>query len=429
MADNLYDNKGNVLNVGGSVNIQRQLISGVPIAKINGVQLFAPQGGGSATITSESYRNISFDSEYYAYYRGRANNAYGEGTGWYERLHLLHISDVHCGNTQLGEAVRAAQSRCDVLINTGDDVNGMNHDAVLADLDAAATTIIGANTKPYIYCPGNHDVLRVTKQEVFDIMGGIVGDYTPTFVFGDASHYRMYGYYDVKPNDTIGTIRIISLDPFDYDDGLYPDTRAFSTATFSQEQIDWLIATLEDARTRGYAVITMMHYSFGDNSLKFNDEKAKPDAIFYQDAFMIPDIIDAFQHGTALSKTYSDSKNLENITVDIQSSASQLEYICHLFGHIHSKNDYRCQKTNGSKIYDILMLGEAAISTYGNALNKAYREPNTVNNIAFSMLSIDTVEKCIYRVAYGSYLNYDGSNDVTNRVKKFSYIFTNNNNE
>lgn len=425
MADNLYDNKGHVLNVGGSVNIVRQLLSGVPIAQINGFQLYAPQGGGSATITSESWRNMAFDEQFYAYYRGRINNANGEGIGWYKRLHLLHISDTHKGNSQIEEAIRAAQSRCDVMINTGDDANSATHDAISSELSAAATSVATANTqsKPYIYCAGNHDVPLQTKQEVFDIMGDLIEHYSPTFVFGDAAHYKLYGYYDIKPNDNIGTIRIISLDPFDYPDGSYGGQRAFSSATFSQSQIDWLIATLDDARTNGYAVITMMHYSFGDNSLYFNEEKAKPDATYYQDAFMIPDIIDAFQHGTALTKTYSDSKNVENISVNISSSVAQLEYICHLFGHIHSKNDFRCQKTDGSKIYDILMLGEAAISVYGNALNKAYREPNTVNNIAFSMLSIDTVEKCIYRVAYGSYLNYDGTNNVTNRIKKFSYVY------
>ena len=45
-------------------------------------------------------------------------------------------------------------------------------------------------------------------------------------------------------------------------------------ATFSQEQVDWFIATLEDARTRGYAVMTMGHYSFGDAPY-YSEEKAR----------------------------------------------------------------------------------------------------------------------------------------------------------
>lgn len=47
MATNLYDKDGNILDVGGNVTIQRQLTSGVPIAKINEMQLYAPDGGGT----------------------------------------------------------------------------------------------------------------------------------------------------------------------------------------------------------------------------------------------------------------------------------------------------------------------------------------------------------------------------------------------
>lgn len=43
---NIYDKDGNIIDVGGAVSIVRQLLSGVPIAKINNTQLYAPQGGG-----------------------------------------------------------------------------------------------------------------------------------------------------------------------------------------------------------------------------------------------------------------------------------------------------------------------------------------------------------------------------------------------
>ena len=47
---NIYDKDGNIIDVGGSVTIQRQLMSGVPIAKINGTQLYAPDGGGGGNL-------------------------------------------------------------------------------------------------------------------------------------------------------------------------------------------------------------------------------------------------------------------------------------------------------------------------------------------------------------------------------------------
>ena len=213
------------------------------------------------------------------------------------------------------------------------------------------------------------------------------------------------------------------LDPFDYADGLFENTYPHQCAVFSQKQIDWFIATLKGAASQGLKVITMMHYSFGDNSV-FNETIAKSDANYYQDPFMIPDIIDAIQNKSVISKTYADKAGVNNIIINEDfTSVSDLEFVVHLFGHIHSKNEYRCQKTDGSKKYDILMLGEAALGTYGNALNKAYRYSGTINEIAFSTISIDPIEKAVYRVAYGSFLNYDKSNDVTDRVLKMSYRF------
>jgi hypothetical protein len=43
MAGTITDYQGNPINVGGSVDIQQLLTSGIPIAKINNVQIYAPQ--------------------------------------------------------------------------------------------------------------------------------------------------------------------------------------------------------------------------------------------------------------------------------------------------------------------------------------------------------------------------------------------------
>lgn len=47
----IYDKDGNIIDVGGNVNIVRQLFSGTPIAKINDVQIYAPQGGGGGSLS------------------------------------------------------------------------------------------------------------------------------------------------------------------------------------------------------------------------------------------------------------------------------------------------------------------------------------------------------------------------------------------
>lgn len=365
-----------------------------------------------------------FEPSFYSVRVGRKNDAQGIGHSWYERLKILHISDTHQYNALVEEAMTLAQGRFDVVCNTGDDGNGSNkveRGTSLEWLDKVAGSVSSSNSSkvPYLAVKGNHDVCNISRADYRGKIGPLVEGSAVSVVWG--SEDAMFGHYDIKVNDTIGTVRFVMLDPFDYPDGHFPATRGFMTCTFSQAQIDWLSATLRDAAERGFKVITMMHYSFGDNSLNFSETEAKPDADSYQDPFLVPDIIDAFQHGTALRRLYPDSKGIQDIKVNIKASESKLEYICHLFGHIHSKNQYRCRKADGSKDYDMLMLGEAALGAYGNALNKAYRYPGSVNDIACSALEIDTVEKCVYRVSYGSYMSYDAA--PVSRITKIPYRF------
>lgn len=380
----------------------------------------------NSTIDNNTINNdILFSPEFYAYAYGRHNDSNGVGTGWYERFRLIHISDTHRYDSQYKEALQAANAKVHAIINTGDDSNGIDTSSgalVNADLSATSTYIKAYNKVHYLQVPGNHDVPGITKQDYFNKICSVIKGFSPNVVWGDEVNYRAYGYIDFTRDEYYDKFRIIMLDPFDYDDGLFENTYSFQSAIFSQKQIDWLVNSLVDAAEQGLNVITMMHYSFGDNSLNFNKNLAKPDALFYQDSFMIPDIIDAIQHGSVINKNYADTKGLNNISINRDFSAvPNLKYVAHLFGHIHSKNHYRCQKTDGSKKYDMLMLGEAALGTYGNALNKAYRKSGTINGIAFSALEIDTIEKTIYRVSYGSYLNYDKSN--SERTTKLKYRF------
>lgn len=373
--------------------------------------------------------NALFEPEFFAYNHGRKNNSEGEGCQWYRRFVIFHITDIHSNRNLEYDAIRLAQGRADVVVNSGDDSSYCTSEyaeETRENLIVSRQTVHAANADdvPIIQIPGNHDVTGITKDDFFKrICAGTVQAFNPGVVWGDEAGSRAYGYCDFESSPEMGAkFRIIMLDPFDYDDGQFETKRRFVTATFSQKQIDWLVATLKDAARQGLGVITVMHYSFGDDKLLFNNEDlAKPDAHFYQDAFMIPDIIDAAQHGTCLKRTYPDELGTDNIKLNADFTGLRLEYICHLFGHIHSKNNYRCQKTDGSKKYDILMLGEAALGGVGTALNKVYQQCGTVNEVAFSALSIDTIEKCIYRTSYGAYLKCDGSN--SRRTEKFSYVF------
>ena len=432
----LYDKNGNPIPVGDEVRIVRQQLSGIPIAQINGEQLYAPQGGGGSALTNAEVRKWQFLPDYLSYKFGKNKTA----GAWFERFKILHFSDTHGSDTSGNngntiEALELANGLVDVVVDTGDNSNGVatsQPSSVLYFLNkyntAVSTLDPNKNIKKLI-CNGNHDVPNITKKQFFDPMCSLMPN---DFVFGDAENYRTYGYEDITGSTTVGTIRIITLDPYDYNDGQFMNpygtrgTGGWMNAVFSQKQINWLITTLRDAVSRGYKVITAMHYSFGDNTVWEEDgTSAKPDANYHQDPFMIPDIIDAMQKKTTLVANYPDDEGLNNITINEDfSNIGNLHYICHLFGHIHSKNDYRCQKTDGSKKYDILMLGEHNMGSSGYAINKVKLQPDTLNSIKLSVLEIDTYEQCVYRVSYGGYIAYNQSE--TARTKKIPYRFTDN---
>lgn len=398
---------------------------------------------GTVEVKHDEYPNKElFLPEFYAYKWGRVNNAKGEGSSWKKRFVITHISDSHAFNNQLKEALVVSKNISNLIVHTGDSANGHPSNStsktrVPTEIQNTLNVVAENNNKttPFVCARGNHDIPGMTQAQWYTKIRSTLSTFGE-LQFGAANR----GYYYVDVHD----FRIIMLDPNDYDDDKKDTTYSWTSAVFSQVQIDWLIATLKDACTKKLNVITAMHYGFGDNSLTFNDVKCKPDCEFYQDPFMIPDIIDALQNKTRLRKTYHDSKGINNITLNCDFTTSgDFKYVAHLFGHIHSKNHHRCQKTDGSKKYNILMLGETSLSapvvagyssdtssayhyaydaTHGYALNKIYKDYKSTNDIAFSVLEIDTDEKAIYRVSYGAYLNYDRSN--YERTTKFTYNFT-----
>ena len=378
-------------------------------------------------LTNEAIENYLFDQQYHAYQVGRLNHENGVGKRWYYRFRLMHITDVHANYNLIRQAFRSNKGHFDVICNTGDDANGCeakDAPAIITTLDSISSIIKTSNVHrtPYINLKGNHDVTGITNADYFNRMCTTMQDFHQP-VWGNAEEKRAYGYMDVKSNEIMGSFRLIFLDPFDYNDGEFGNTYPFMSAVFSQKQIDWFIDALVDATDKGLNVITLMHYSFGDSPI-FSEENACPDATYYQDAFMIPDIIDAIQNKTSMEAEYKDKAGKHHIRIKRDfSKVKDLKYVCHLFGHIHSKNAYQCQRSDGSKKYNMLMLGEMSLSSNGTAVNMVYKDQNTPVYSAFSTLCIDTHEKKIYRVAFGPYLRHDKSNSLSDRTMVFDYDF------
>ena len=395
------------------------------VGLILGGQVFAQKAQVPANEAIETYL---FNQEYQAYRCGRLNSENGVGRSWYKRFTLMHITDVHASYDILRQAFRLNRGDFDVICNTGDNANGCGEKdapAIITTLDSISSVVKAANIHktPYIDVKGNHDVTGIANADYFSRMCTTMQGFKD-LTWGNAEENRAYGYMDIKSNNQMGAFRLIFLDPFDYKDGDYGEKYPFMSAVFSQKQIDWFIDALVDATQKGLHVITLMHYSFGDSPI-FSEENACPDATYYQDAFMIPDIIDAIQNKTKLEAEYKDKAGIHNIRIKRDfTSLGDLKYVCHLFGHIHSKNSYQCKKSDGSKKYNMLMLGEMSLARGGTAVNMVHKVSYNPDYISFSALSIDTIEKRIYRTSYGLFLRYDGSNSQADRTTVFDYDFS-----
>lgn len=309
---------------------------------------------------------------------------------FYEGTSILHISDIHEGFWRLDIILDlAAQCGVELVVNTGDETNAVPgadfaqiapvFEQYRASVDKSGLTVLGTQ--------GNHDAF-CTREEYRSAMV----DKMTQLITDDG--VGAYGYYDFQD------IRIVLLDPRD----ATQDGMDWWIAAFSQKQIDWLIAVLDDARKKNLGVITAMHYAFGDNRL-WDHENVRPDISFCQNPFMIPTIINAMQSGEELHTTfYVWRDGGAQIDINIPASEHKLDYIAHLYGHLHSKEAYNCAKADGTKDYHLLMLGEASLSFKGVALDRAERVAGTDTDIAASLLKIDRKRRMIHRISYGAHL-------------------------
>lgn len=289
------------------------------------------------------------------YYAGR--QTFLREAQQYSGTRIMHISDVHGDMKRLGVILNIATDCADLVVNTGDDTNGMPGRTTLAEDFARYRATVDKCPIPVLGVQGNHDAF-CTRKEYREQMF----DYLPEVVAG--SETGAYGYYDTDD------LRIILLDPRDA-----PEPLDWWSATFSQEQIDWLKSTLQDACDKNLGVITVMHYGFGDNK-KIDHENLRPDINYCEDPFRIPAVIDSMRVNCGL------------------------DYIVHLSGHLHSKEAYRCAKFDGSRDYNMLMLTEASLSRKGVALDPTIREGN--DDIAASLLIVNRRERLVTRVSYGA---------------------------
>ena len=231
------------------------------------------------------------------------------------RLHFIHVSDNHNGSFGYADEF-LDYCPAKFLINTGDLVADKFSDG-MANTIAKAT----ASEKPVYLTLGNHDYSRAPSHA--DVFNAFFGDdetegsvnYHNVQAGGVATDKTYYSF-----DFAAEKVRCIVLDMNDgWSDAELPDlsptymNQGVPGATYgnmSQEQIEWFVAKLQEAKTNSYHVCVFIHTlpssaNEGTWIDDFCDYRGVWRSVNSALTFL-PQIIDAFIDGTSFSFTYRD---------------------------------------------------------------------------------------------------------------------------
>lgn len=307
-------------------------------------------------------------------------------------LTFAHVSDLHNDPscyTRFINFLNAQGSLVDFGVVSGDLIDYATN-AYFAEMIDCESAL--ASGRKIYKCVGNHEVSgSYTLSELYDV-------YLPGS--GDGSLYFKVDFATQK-------IRVIFLNQYDSEDA---DVKQH-TGHYSQTQIDWFIAQLQDALTNNLSVIVVCH-SMAEAGWPIYNKQG-----FYQQVVgsmysavnsgpIISDIINAFKHKGTLSKTYSFTDNEDTLTVSASFSGYG-NFICYICGHEH------VDVVGYSTIYPdqlICMVQGGVISSTTRTEASAHwqskydtpRIENTVTADSINVYSIDTVERLVKIVKVGS---------------------------
>ena len=163
----LYDNEGNLIDVGGNVNIVRQLFSGTPIVKINGTQVYAPEGGGGGSLSPQpTYAKIK-GTVTAGYYLNYSAEAIASDAHKYATYDVSGITGVVMVNTNL---VLEGKKTCFGLSNGSIVYTGQS--SGLPDGEKKGETLTD------IIDVANIDTIKVNGRKTADIEVYVIGSVT-----------------------------------------------------------------------------------------------------------------------------------------------------------------------------------------------------------------------------------------------------------
>lgn len=295
-------------------------------------------------------------------------------------VNFAYITDTHYGDNagQSGKLLKYIKENTAIstVVFGGDIVRAYGTKANAWD-DVKMYTSLVDNIGIIYGTKGNHDItIRASASEttgwtapqstIYDILNR-----RNERLIDNGINNKSYYYFDNK----IQKVRFIILDQ--YEDIQSGETTYWGTKSkFSQEQLNWLI---NDAlNVDGYTLVVFTH-SPSDSSMQ------------YYSPYL--DVVQKLL--VALANKQHFTYNQNELTADVDFSATTNTVACHLSGHAHIDETH---VDNG--VLSIGVLCDAAYNDDPQYKDKP-RTKGTINEQAFDIVSLDTTNRTIKLVRIG----------------------------
>lgn len=297
---------------------------------------------------------------------------------------FLHFSDIHGDSERLRRIYKYADEiGADAIINTGDTVveNATNSAKFAQDLDNGYSV-------PVYVAVGNHDASELAS-------------YSAEYEHNVKYYAEKYGYDESElPYYCVDLptwkIRLITLCQYNTN-GAVPE--------FSQEQLNWLISTLQNVPA-GYGVVMLGHAAYKWPNGGIIEGFTQTDALGYPwygsyeniGNIVLP-LVSAFIKRTTVSVSQSFGGIMVSATADFSEVPSTAEFICHIHGHAHRDvvgyymQDNVKQLTIGIDCATA-HSGDASSYTYSFCSELARRFDNEQQDL-FNLIGFDRVRKYV----------------------------------
>ena len=334
---------------------------------------------------------------------------------------IAHISDIH---TDTERYINFRQ-----FVDNVDGIDAAIHtgDTVINSVENQYNSIKAVSgEKPVMDCIGNHD--RGTANTSDTIHTPSLATLKTWMKMDNLYYYQDFTKNEPVKNTLCYKIRVIVLNQYDFEsDGTTHMSSLNAKSIYSQTQLDWLVSTLQDALTNGYAVMIGMHTFDGSswNCFKTNNKKfydriiARQDGAPFSGNKVIEDLINAFKNGGSINQTYTYA---DGSTATVNTSfASKGTFIAYMIGHGHRdiiaySSNYPDQLYLG--VNTGCLKGGYADRPYGTELSALARQEGDKSEDCFNVYGIDMKAKTIRVVRVGATLD-----DYFNKIDYDIYSF------